>query len=550
MKFNRMNRRAFLQGIGGFTLSIPVLPSLLPKAEAQMMVSPKRFIALKSHSAQLIDRWYPAQATPGYRLRAPWSSSTREDGTLALNNLIPGTTDHRWALLQDFAINGRGISDLIDNRFNSLLSKMMLIRGLDLHCDANHNGGGMLGNFAAGIGQAQTDYTLPFSQQGTVKHRPTIDQIMAYSRNFYPNGNPTGGSRSLSLAVCPAPSWREHLNYTSFGDPNRTPVPVTTILNPRQAFDQVFGTTNTTPPPTTGVDPNTPLLNLVFEDFQRVRNGRAISSQDRSTLDNYMDRLTDLINGMQNNNPTPVAACTPPTRPPSIQDAYSGTAVRESHRHMTDILIAAILCGHTNIATLDVRSGFDRATGIGSPHGGDVPNQWHGSAHRWSTDRTTEAMRQLFEINKWIADTIFYRLAHELNQVADPAGGTILDNSIVYWGNELGFNHLTYSVPAITAGGAGGFFQTGRYFDYIQWNYSGGKFSQDGGHTLPGITQNRFLVALLQAMGIPQSEYQAFNHGEPGYGTDKTTGYSVGQGGHANWNMALNGTLPPGMTRV
>ena len=44
---------------------------------------------------------------------------------------------------------------------------------------------------------------------------------------------------------------------------------------------------------------------------------------------------------------------------------------------------------------------------------------------------------------------------------------TLLDNSLVYWGNELGFNHIGYSVPCILAGSAGGYLKTGRYLDYI-----------------------------------------------------------------------------------
>ncbi len=284
-----------------------------------------------------------------------------------------------------------------------------------------------------------------------------------------------------------------------------------------------------------------------MEDFTRVRNGRRISSADQVILDDFMDRMSDLIRGLGQGTPVGGGTCQRPNRPPSISNASTGLSVRDSHRYMTDILIAAILCGNTRIATFDIKSGFDQVTMIGSPHGGDVPNQWHGSAHSWSTDNNTTAMRQLFEINKWIADTIFYRIVNELNSVQDSNGQTILDNSVVYWGNELGFNHLSYSVPAIFAGGAGGFLNTGRYYDYIQWNQSAGKFSQNGGHTLPGATQNRLLISLLQAMGISPAEYEAYNHGESGYGSHSIVGYSGG--GHGTWNMSLNNQLLPGIRR-
>ncbi len=544
MKIKSKNRRMFLQGVGGFTLGIPFLSSIAPKAMAQSSGAAKRFIALKSYSTQVITDWYPARATSGYQLRGPWDYGNRDDGTVALNTLIPGQSDHRWASLQDFAGAGRGISNLIDSKFNPLLAKMMLVRGLDFHCDTNHNGGGMLGNFACSEGRAYSDFRLPFAQQGANRNRPTIDQVMAYSSNFYRTGAPAGGMRSLHLA-CRGyrGDLKDVLSFTSRGNPNQEPTPVSTILNPQEAFDQIFangGGNNTNIDYTR----QSSLLNLVHEDFMRVRNGRRISNADQVILDNFMDRLSDLISGLGQGT-APSGQCTMPSRPPSIPNASTGLSVRESHRYMTDILIAAILCGHTNVATFDIKSGFDQATMVGSPHGGDVPNQWHGSAHSWNTDPNSAAMRQLYEINKWIADTIYFRIIDELNSVQDTNGQSILDNSVVYWGNELGFNHLAYSVPAILAGGASGALQTGRYYDYIQWNRSGGKFSQNGGHTIPGVTQNRMLVTLLQAMDVPASEYEAYNHGEPGYGSGITTGYEGG--GHGAWNMSLNSSPLPGM---
>jgi hypothetical protein len=35
-------------------------------------------------------------------------------------------------------------------------------------------------------------------------------------------------------------------------------------------------------------------------------------------------------------------------------------------------------------------------------------------------------------------------------------GTTYLDNSLVYWGNELGFNHIRYSVPCLLAAARAG----------------------------------------------------------------------------------------------
>ena len=77
-------------------------------------------------------------------------------------------------------------------------------------------------------------------------------------------------------------------------------------------------------------------------------------------------------------------------------------------------------------------------------------------------------------------------------------GKTYLDNSLVYWGNEMGFNHIAYSVPCLLAGSAGGFIKPGRYLDYIDWS-GRAYFAQEMGNVIKGIPHNRFLVTALQA---------------------------------------------------
>ena len=213
-------------------------------------------------------------------------------------------------------------------------------------------------------------------------------------------------------------------------------------------------------------------------------------------------------------------------------------------RSMTNIALAAIQCGLTNIVSINVNSGWIPQTSTGTPHI-DAPGQWHAAAHSWNSNMDNSNMMMLYRINKWIADSVFYRLADELNQMPDANGASILDNSLVYWGHETGFAHNTVSVPAVTAGGPGGYFNTGRYYDYINYGYSGGTFGFDGGFQVPGIAHNRFLVAMLQSMGVPQSEYEQHNRGEQGYGSHSTHGYTGST--HPTWNLSGMRNPPPGM---
>ena len=86
---------------------------------------------------------------------------------------------------------------------------------------------------------------------------------------------------------------------------------------------------------------------------------------------------------------------------------------------------------------------------------------------------------------------------------------TILDNSIVFWGNEDGMltyadAHKAWGMPALLAGKAGGYFDMGRYVDYrslTQLVLYDGTYAEPGGE-FRGRPYNNLMITLLHAMGI------------------------------------------------
>jgi len=84
---------------------------------------------------------------------------------------------------------------------------------------------------------------------------------------------------------------------------------------------------------------------------------------------------------------------------------------------------------------------------------------------------------------------------------AIPEGtGSVLDNTLIVWGNELsrGNSHGNEPVPFVLLGGAGGALQMGRFLQY------------------DGTRHNRLLVSLCHAMGMP--EQQTFGDTDEGSG--------------------------------
>jgi hypothetical protein len=77
---------------------------------------------------------------------------------------------------------------------------------------------------------------------------------------------------------------------------------------------------------------------------------------------------------------------------------------------------------------------------------------------------------------------------------------------VVYWGAECGpTTHQAWVLPTILAGKGGGFFKTGNYVDYRNFDRPVTK----GPQTLNfGVPQNRLLANLCLAMGLSRSDFE------------------------------------------
>ncbi|HMR08579.1 MAG TPA: hypothetical protein PKA88_22515, partial [Polyangiaceae bacterium] len=91
----------------------------------------------------------------------------------------------------------------------------------------------------------------------------------------------------------------------------------------------------------------------------------------------------------------------------------------------------------------------------------------------------------LIKINTWYAEQFAY-LLQKMSEVPE-GDGTLLDNSVVLWCNELGSGntHSRKKLPIVLAGGLGGHFKTGRFLKYAS-----------------GTAHSKLLVSLMQAFGI------------------------------------------------
>lgn len=518
MRYDRINRRMFLTGLGGAALSVPLLPSLLSReAAAQTMDIPTRFVALKTYSGAPVLDWYPTQAPSGYQTH-------NVDGTVALSrDLAEATGRHsngnqyfgKEAPLSDFA--STGVSNVFDASLNPHLDMMLLFRGLDFMPGMNHNYGGYLGNF--GLNTNATGGPVAGAQINA-----TIDHVMSRSANVYPTA--PAGPRVLHLG--------SRANTSSYA-----PVDINDVLaigrgaieqaqaftNPRTVFDAIFASVMPAPS-TPGVSPR--LVDRVIEDYRRAMNGPRLSADDRQKLDRHITHLVELEDQV---NVMMTAQCELPS-PPGALDTGGEFNVDVADTTMlfdafVDIIALAMACDVTRIFTLDVtkmvvNDGGD-VFGMGDSENANSAGRenWHFQAHQWDAN----AQRWLGQGAAWVAQHVVLRLLDRLTEITERDGETLLHHSMVMWSNELSFNHLNYSIPTVMWGRGGGFLRTGRYIDYVDHDRPI-RFRQHDGSVVEGIQFNRLLHTIMQAMGLSPSEYE--REAGRGFGEYRTVGKGDG----------------------
>ena len=134
--------------------------------------------------------------------------------------------------------------------------------------------------------------------------------------------------------------------------------------------------------------------------------------------------------------------------------------------------------------------------------------------------------------NQGTFEHVMVDLASKMDAVAMPDGSTLLDNSLLMFVSEAGqLTHHTGCVnfPVVTAGSAGGCFNTGLYVDYSDKTVVYDDLVETAASNpmvqpeSPGLYYNQFLGSVMQAMGADPANFGTFTDfgsGEPtgGYG--------------------------------
>lgn len=247
------------------------------------------------------------------------------------------------------------------------------------------------------------------------------------------------------------------------------------------------------------------LLDFLLTDANRLRE--RIGTYERQKVDVHMDALRDIERRISSGFGL---GCVKPLEPPDY--GTNGTSalndearVPELTRLHLDLLARAFACDLTRFVTMPLFTETSMPW-LGIDY--DIHNE---VAHRLGADDPIERTRvrlELSRIQRWWGEQVAYFM--DLLASIPEGSGSVLDNTLILWGNELGDPnaHSNLGIPTVLAGGAGGKFRMGRYL----------RLRPDGDDLLPGnfsigqptpklVPHNKLLVSIAQAFGVNVSTF-------------------------------------------
>ena len=245
--------------------------------------------------------------------------------------------------------------------------------------------------------------------------------------------------------------------------------------NPFQLYKDLFGGASTS---TDQMDrlrkEQRSVLDLIKGDLGRVQG--KLGQEDRQKVESHLSHIREIEGRLdtvatQMCNPDPL---TPGADPEDKDDKF----FPQLAELQIEMLVAALSCDVTRVATLQ----FSTATSTQTFPWLSISDKHHDLSHLG--DSNTAAQSKLVKINTWYAQQLA-KLAGALEAVPEGTG-TMLDHTVILWGNELGKGntHTRKDIPYLMIGGADGFFKTGQVLD------------------AKGASHNDLLISLCRAMEV------------------------------------------------
>jgi hypothetical protein len=465
-----VSRRAILKG-AGVALSLPWLETFAPRTAKAATAGARRYI---------------------------------------LMNFPNGTTDAFWLPAAPGAGNAWSITPILEPLL-PVKAKMLVLLGVgnysaygNVHAEPSHGTnygpayhcwdsrvkGTYMGTAGISVDQVIAN------QVGGATMIPSL-QVGLSTLDSYCDGSPCAHSRSVSWSGSNAPLYK--------------------IVNPQAVFDRLVaggvpkatttGTTTTTggtmPPNTNMPDPKLAqmramkksVLDAVIDSASTLQP--KLSTSDKTRVDQFLTSVRDLEKlvaapamqvgtgmppGMVGGPILPVTGCAAPPRPP---EAYADMNTppdysRETHANlMIQLVTMAFACDITRVVTFaldDARSDYVYShvpmRNFNMPTSGKMTPPYTLSTQGNGTCAGYHGLQHAGNTNDGFATITWWnalkasQLAQALDGLAEPGGGTVLDNSVIHFMAGMhGGNHDGLNLPTVLIGGLGGLLKQNAYMD-------------------------------------------------------------------------------------
>ncbi len=271
----------------------------------------------------------------------------------------------------------------------------------------------------------------------------SIDQEIKNFVQEHPETRTRFGSLEFGVQV---PNRADPWTRWSYAGPNR---PVAPIDDPYQMFGKIYGRLG-----------DQESLKSILDDLQSdLRTVRSlVSVEDRHLLEEH----ASLVRQMEQDLAAAESQApmnTVPDLEPDVRNENDN--MPQLSKLQIDLLVSSLTNDLARVATLQYTNSVGNARmkwlGIEEGH--------HQLSH--DPDLNEDSQRKLVLINTWFAEQLRY-LVQRLAETPEPGGdGTLLDNTVVVWTNELGKgnSHTLNDIPFVLIGN-GLDFQMGRSLKY------------------------------------------------------------------------------------
>jgi hypothetical protein len=480
---SKLNRRKFIVGAGGAALSLPVLPSLLTRGEAQIAKPPLRLVLVTNDSSVFEKNFFPQD--------------------IGMNALGAEIYQKRLSDIQG------PLSPILGSAFDGLRNKLSVLRGLD------HIGFGGHNRTIFSCGVSSYDPNIPnFSNPGGIPlHRgASIDALLQKSPNFY---NFTPKEKALRISVY------NDFKFSFDRNPDGSIIELDYLRDNASAYGYMFSGVSPTGG-TENTDRTRRLMTVdkVLERVNALLSHKRIGALDKKRLQAHLESMNTLQRNISSYMPR---SCNPPVQ--EFQE-FSNPNPLKMYTNFVDTIVNAFNCDLTRIATL-VIADCDDNTHV----------NYHALSHQPLADEPS--LTEHARLSSWIANRVA-DLMNKMDRIIEADGSTMLDNSIVIWGQETAEHHANESLPLLVGGSAAGRITTGNYLDYRQRPFKSILDQTE----IPSVGRpyTNFLISVMRALGLQPEEFMGYGDGG-GFG-QFIPDPVYGRGEYDKFRSERNNTLP------